>query len=53
MYDLDEISKEIISLKYIEDKSYEEISEILWISQDLVRQRCSRALKALKVKLSQ
>jgi DNA-directed RNA polymerase specialized sigma24 family protein len=29
MYDLDEISKEIISLKYIEDKSYGEISGIL------------------------
>jgi RNA polymerase sigma factor (sigma-70 family) len=53
MYDLDEMSKEIISLKYIEDKSYGEISGILWISQDLVRQRCSRALKALKVKLWQ
>ena len=53
MYELDEISKEIISLKYIEDKSYGEISGILWISQDLVRQRCSRALKALKIKLWQ
>ena len=53
MNDLDEVSKEIISLKYIEDKSYGEISGILWISQDLVRQRCSRALKALKVKLWQ
>ena len=53
MYELDEMSKEIISLKYIEDKSYGEIAGILWISQDLVRQRCSRALKALKVKLSQ
>ena len=53
MYDLDEINKEIISLKFIEDKSYEEIAQILWISQDLVRQRCSRALKALKVKLWQ
>ena len=29
MYELDEISKEIISLKYIEDKSYGEISKIL------------------------
>ncbi|MBR7036995.1 hypothetical protein IKI14_03910 [bacterium] len=29
MYDLDEMSKEIISLKYIEDKSYGEISGIL------------------------
>ena len=53
MYELDEISKEIISLKYIEDKNYSEISKILWISQDLVRQRCSRALKALRIKLWQ
>lgn len=51
MFELDEISKEIISLKFIEEKSYWEISGILWISQDLVRQRCSRALKSLKVKL--
>jgi DNA-directed RNA polymerase specialized sigma24 family protein len=29
MYELDETSKEIISLKYIEDKSYGEISGIL------------------------
>ena len=53
MYELDETSKEIISLKYIEEKSYWEIAWILWISQDLVRQRCSRALRALKVKLGQ
>lgn len=52
MVELDSVSKEVISLKYIEDKSYWEIAWILWISQDLVRQRCSRALKALKVKLS-
>lgn len=51
MLDLDDSSKEIISLKYIEEKSYWEIAWILWISQDLVRQRCSRALKALKIKL--
>ena len=49
--ELDEVSKEVISLKFIEEKSYKEISEILWISQDLVRQKCSRALKALKIKL--
>ena len=50
---LDEASKEIISLKFIEEKSYWEISWILWISQDLVRQRCSRAIRALKIKLWQ
>lgn len=53
MYELDNISKEVISLKFIEEKSYGEIAWILWISQDLVRQRCSRALKALKIKLWQ
>ena len=53
IFELDEMSKEVISLKFIEEKSYGEISEILWISQDLVRQRCSRALKALKIKLWQ
>ena len=53
IFELDEISKEVISLKFVEEKSYWEISEILWISQDLVRQRCSRALKALKIKLWQ
>jgi DNA-directed RNA polymerase specialized sigma24 family protein len=29
MYELDEMSKEILSLKYIEDKSYGEISRML------------------------
>jgi DNA-directed RNA polymerase specialized sigma subunit len=29
MVELDEINKEIISLKFIEDKSYEEIAQIL------------------------
>lgn len=53
MFELDEISKDVISLKFIEGKSYAEIAKILWISQDLVRQKCSRALKALKVKLNQ
>ena len=51
--ELDEMSKEVISLKFVEEKSYSEISNILWISQDLVRQRCSRAIKALKIKLWQ
>ena len=50
---LDDASKEVISLKFIEEKSYREISEMLEISQDVVRQRCSRALKALKIQLGQ
>ena len=51
--ELDEMSKEVISLKFVEEKSYWEIAGILWISQDLVRQRCSRAIRALKIKLWQ
>ena len=50
---LDDASKEVISLKFIEEKNYREISEMLEISQDVVRQRCSRALKALKIQLGQ
>lgn len=49
--ELPEIYKDILYLKLIEDKSYEEISNILWISYDTCRQRYSRALKMLKNKL--
>ncbi len=49
---LDETSKEVIFLKYIEEKSYEEIADILFISQDTARQRCFRGLKELKDRLS-
>jgi len=52
MTQLDETNKEIIFLKYIEEKSYEEIANILFISQDTARQRCSRGLKQLKERLS-
>jgi RNA polymerase sigma factor (sigma-70 family) len=45
---LDELSKEIVFLRFIEDKSYTEIEEQLEISQDAIRQRISRALKKLK-----
>ncbi|MEF2174899.1 MAG: RNA polymerase sigma factor [Candidatus Absconditabacteria bacterium] len=45
---LDDISKDIIYLKYIEEKSNKEISIILEISEDNVRQRISRAMKKLK-----
>ena len=48
MYQLDEISQEILFLKFIEEKEYHEISNILNISQNSARQRCSRALKQLK-----
>lgn len=48
MEKLDDISKDIIFLKFIEEKSYEEISNTLWIKYDTVRQRISRAIKKLR-----
>lgn len=48
MQKLDEINKEIVFLRYIEEKSYAEISEILRISQESLRQKISRAIKQLK-----
>jgi RNA polymerase sigma factor (sigma-70 family) len=48
MTELDEMSQEVIFLKFIEEKDYAEIAGILHISQDTARQRCSRALKQLK-----
>lgn len=51
MKDLDDGSKDIIYWKFIEEKSNEEIEFILWISNDNVRQRISRAIKQLKARL--
>jgi RNA polymerase sigma factor (sigma-70 family) len=48
MTELDEVSQEVIFLKFIEEKEYREIADMLFISQDTARQRCSRALKQLK-----
>jgi len=48
MKELDTISQEVIFLKFIEEKDYEEIADILHLSQDAVRQKCSRALKQLR-----
>ena len=48
MKELDDASKDIIYRKFIEEKSYEEISSLIWISQETVRQRLSRAIKHLK-----
>lgn len=52
MQELDPTSREILFLKYIESKSNTEIEEILQISQEVIRQRISRALKKLKTLLS-
>jgi RNA polymerase sigma factor (sigma-70 family) len=48
MKELDDGNKDIIYRKFIEEKSYEEISFLLWTSQDNVRQKLSRAIKRLK-----
>lgn len=45
---LDDISKDIIYFKFIEEKTNEEISSITWTSNDMIRQRLSRAIKQLK-----
>lgn len=52
MKELDDKSQEIIYLKFVDEKTYQEIAEMLHISIDTVRQRCSRALKILKTNLN-
>jgi sigma-70, region 4 len=52
MQELDALSREILFLKYIEHKSNAEIEDTLMISQDLIRQRISRALKKLRTLLN-
>lgn len=49
---LDEIYKEILHLKFVEQLSYEEISELTNISNENVRKRLSRAIKMLKQNLN-
>lgn len=48
MKQLDDVSKDIIYFKFIEEKTNEEISLITWITNDTIRQRTSRAIKCLK-----
>lgn len=45
---LDELSQTMISLRFIEEKTYEEISVMLDCSVETCRKRLSRALKKLK-----
>lgn len=52
MKELDDMSKDIIYWKFIEERSNEEIQILLSISNDNVRQRLSRAVKLLKEILS-
>lgn len=51
--ELDALSREIIFLKYIEHKSNTEIEEQLLISQEVIRQRISRAFKKLRALLNE
>ena len=48
MKQLDLESRELIYLKFIEEKNNTEIADILQISNDNVRQKLSRSLKKLK-----
>lgn len=45
---LDELTAEIIHLKFIQERSYEEIQQVLTLSQENIRQRLSRGLKKIK-----
>jgi RNA polymerase sigma-70 factor, ECF subfamily len=49
---LDEVSQQIIVLKFIEEKTYEEISAMLACSVETLRKRVSRALQKLRDQLS-
>ncbi len=48
MQEMDQSSYEVIYMRYIDEMSYWEMSDFLWMSQDAVRQRLSRALKKIK-----
>lgn len=51
MKKLDKESREIIYLKFIEEKNNQEISEITNLSNDNIRKKISRSLRKLKVLL--
>ena len=48
MEELQEVDQEVLFFRYIEEKSYEEIADLLGISQDALRKRVSRSLTKLK-----
>jgi RNA polymerase sigma factor (sigma-70 family) len=53
MKHLDDSSKDMIYFKCIEEKTYEEITVLTWLSNEVVRQRFSRAIKQLKKLLNE
>lgn len=48
MQELDELSYDLLIMKYVEERTYEEISEACTMQQDAVRKRISRALQKIK-----
>lgn len=48
MQKLEDTSKDMIYFRFIEEKTNEEISILTWLSNEVVRQRLSRAIKQLK-----
>lgn len=53
MEDLTEEQREVVNLRFIQELSYKEISQILGKREDAIRKLQSRALKILKEKLNQ
>lgn len=50
---LDDSSKDMIYFRFIEEKTNEEIADITWLSNELIRKRFSRAIKQLKKLLNE
>ncbi len=50
---LDDSSKDMIYFRFIEEKTNEEIADITWLSNELIRKRFSRAVKQLKKLLNE
>lgn len=48
---LDDVSKEIVLFRYVEELSFEEIAQITNLQEDAVRQRISRAVKKIQALL--
>jgi RNA polymerase sigma-70 factor (ECF subfamily) len=49
LLELDAPDQEILRLRIVEERSYEEIAAVLGVNEDAVRARVSRALKRLRV----
>ncbi len=45
---LDDLSKDVVLFRYVEELSFDEIATITWLQTDAVRQRASRAIKKVQ-----